>query len=98
MAIHLGLSTVTKCPEFELEQSESDRLAKAAEGVARHYNIEASEKALAWTNLTVVAFSMYTPRIVALKLRFAMDREERRMKAEAQNPMGATVHPLRPGA
>jgi hypothetical protein len=101
MAVHLGLATVSRQPELELEKDESDKLARAAEGVARHYNIEASEKALAWTNLIVVGFSLYTPRMLAIKIRWTMDREEalRRQEAQATASIvgGATVHPLRTG-
>lgn len=96
----MGLSAVTKCPELELDKDDCDKLARASEGVARHYNVEASEKALAWTNLVVVGFTTYAPRFFAMKLRWAMEKDEKTQRAEteARNNFGATVMPLRPGA
>lgn len=85
MAIHLGISALTKTPEIELEKSESDRLAQASVDVAKHYNIEASEKALAWTNLAVVGFSTYGPRVFAMRMRWEIERNEKIVEREAKN-------------
>lgn len=95
MAIHLGLATIVKTPELELEKEESDKLAAAAVNVAGFYNIEASEKALAWTNLAVVGFMTYGPRVFAMRLRWQTERDEAATAREARNAASIVAPHLR---
>jgi hypothetical protein len=92
MAIHLGIATLVKQPELELEEQEARKLSAAAVGVAKHYNIEASEKALAWTNLAVVGFSTYGPRVFAMRMRWETEKKEREDAERAKVGANLTGH------
>lgn len=63
------LAGITKTPEFALEEYEAQKLAEAGANVAKHYNITASDKALAWTNLAFCMGSVYGARIAAIGMR-----------------------------
>lgn len=67
LAVHLGLATVTRRPELAVSQDEARALAEAAERVARHYDIAASQKALDWAALGLVSLTIYVPRIMAIR-------------------------------
>jgi hypothetical protein len=66
LSIHLALSIKLAAPEFELTPDEAERLAKAAQEVARHYPLIASPKAQAWAQLGLVAGMIYVPRGIAV--------------------------------
>jgi hypothetical protein len=95
MAIHLGIASVTSTPEIELEKEESDKLAAASVAVASHYNIEASEKALAWTNLCVVGFLTYGPRVFAIRIRKQTAAEDAAREQTARDHASVTGGPVR---
>jgi hypothetical protein len=65
--IHTALSAAV--PELELDEKEARSLALASTNVMRHYNIEQSEKAIAWTGLIGVLATVYGPRAFAIRLR-----------------------------
>ena len=63
---HLMLATLLSVPELELTQAESETLADAVKQVTSFYDFEASEKAIAWTNLMTALGTIYGPRIVVI--------------------------------
>lgn len=67
--MHSVLAHVTNSPELFIAPEEGDALAKAAQNVMRHYNVEASQKAIDWAALGMVAIGIYAPRIVAIAAR-----------------------------
>jgi len=76
---------VSKCPELEISDDEAEKLAKASVAVAKLYDVKASEKALAWTNLVGIAGTVYVSRAIAISAR---------LKAEKMERAGSNVHPL----
>jgi hypothetical protein len=80
------LAGVTQTPELLLDQDEAKRLAHASASVAAFYNVEASAKALAWTNLAMTAGAIYGTRLLAIRMRTKSEQPQR----------SATVTEIRP--
>ena len=81
MAIHTGLSVITKAPEFELTREEAHKIAEAGTRVSRHYNMQATAKSIDIANLAIVLGTAYGSRFMAMRMRREMERAERRNKA-----------------
>jgi hypothetical protein len=77
LAVHSALAALTTVREFELEEDEARKLSNASKEVLRYYPIGMSDKALAWTNLAVVACGIYGTRIMAYSVRRAAERRAR---------------------
>lgn len=91
LAVHLGLSGLTKHPEFALQPEEAKALAEAGARVARHYDFVQTQKAMDWAALGMVAASLYGPRLMAVAMQ---PRTPRRPPPAAPNgviPTGAVV-------
>jgi hypothetical protein len=84
--IHALLSATLQIPELALDKSEGDALAKALANLQRFYNIQVTEKALAWSNLAMTLATVYGTRLGAIAARKAADKRPK--------PAGATI--LRP--
>lgn len=81
------LSKLSKVPEFELDEEESEKLAKAAMSVAEEYDqvVVLDPKTIAWMNLAKVIGQLAIPRIAAAKIRKSRER------ATKHHTGGATV-------
>lgn len=77
-SIHAMGASFLKTPELMIDQSEAALLAGAVVEVSKHYEIlgGVSDKAVAWVNLAQCVGMIYGPRVVALKMRKAGDRQE----------------------
>lgn len=64
--MHFGVGILLGAPEIQLTQEEAKEFADAAVNVAKHYDIGASAKALAWTDLAMVAGSIYGVRVMQI--------------------------------
>lgn len=53
-------------PELELAPDDAERLAKAAQEVAKQYPLIASPKAQAWGQFMIVCGMVYVPRGIAI--------------------------------
>jgi len=71
------LATTLKVPELALDPREGQQLALALQNLQRFYNIQMTEKALAWSNLTMTCATIYATRAAAIGAR---------LKHEKQNP------------
>jgi hypothetical protein len=69
LAVHLGLSGLTKHPEFALSPEEAKALAEAGARVARHYDFVQTQKAMDWAALGMVAASLYGPRLMTVAIQ-----------------------------
>lgn len=78
---------MTGIPEIVIDQSEADSIAKAANNVARHYNVETTQKTLDWVSLFGALGMVYGTRFGAFMLR------KRQEKMEQQRP-AATVYQM----
>ena len=89
LSIHLGMAAILKAPEFMLDGEEAKRLAVASKNVARHYNLEGSQKAMDITALIVVALGIYGPRFAALSMR----RKDEKKSKQQETTTNVTFHP-----
>lgn len=75
---HAMLAGIAKTPELALSEEESKRMAEAAALVARHYNFNASQKALDWANLIFCMGTMYGPRAIVISARLKEEQAEKK--------------------
>jgi hypothetical protein len=68
-SLHMGMSMFLHSEVLSITEDESAQLAKALTNVTQLYDIPViGEKALAWTNLAMVAGKVYGPRYVASRI------------------------------
>jgi hypothetical protein len=97
MTAHGMLSGITRVPELQLAQAESDELAKALSTVNKYYGVEASDKTIALLNLALVGGMIYGTRFVAIRERRSQARAARRGNVRpasglsAEQPMPSPV-------
>lgn len=68
-SIHTMLSAALGMPELALSHDEANKIGKALANVQRHYDFQASEKAVDWANLAIVCASVYGPRVAVAYMR-----------------------------
>lgn len=71
------LAGIASAPELALTEDESKKMAKAAADVAKHYNFNATEKQMAWINLTLCCGSIYGSKFFAYSARSKSDVKEK---------------------
>jgi hypothetical protein len=71
------LAKLTNTAELELEPEEAARLAEAIERVDV-FPSWLSEKQQAWVNLTIVAGTIYGPRLFVIRARHAREEKEKK--------------------
>lgn len=71
VGIHAMLSAVTKVPEFVLDKQEGELLASASVDLMAQYDVQASAKAVAWSNFLGVVGMVYGTRLIAARARKA---------------------------
>ncbi len=76
------LYAVTKVEELSIDESEAKELARAAQNVARHYDVAASQKSLDWANFVGAMCMVYGTRLYAFR---------NRKRAEAARPVDGDV-------
>lgn len=64
--IHTMLAAATQVPELAINTDEANQLAKAVANVQQYYPMHINPKTLAWSNLLMVAGSVYGSRAVAI--------------------------------
>lgn len=69
LAAHELVAKTTGHPELALSAPEAQSLTKCAENVARHYGIQASQKALDWAALVMTAGGIYGLRATAISMK-----------------------------
>lgn len=72
--MHFGLGILLAAPELNLSDEEAAEFADAAVNVAKHYDVGASAKALAWTDLAMIAGSIYGARVMTIYGRVQAER------------------------
>lgn len=63
-----------RSPDIQLDKDESRQLAEAAANVARHYDLEATQKTLDWSAFITCLAMVYGTRIFAYRARRAAAR------------------------
>lgn len=79
------LAALVKTPELALRQDEAKTLGEGIAQVAQFYDVQASEKTIAWTNLSIAVAVVYGPRLVALM----GNRPSKAEKPEVEKPVPA---------
>jgi hypothetical protein len=89
------LSMQTGIAEFAVSPEEMEEFTKAAGNVARHYNVETTQKTLDWIALVGVSAHVFGTRAVAIMVRTRKDRKsgERRRPAEVRHLRPVTDPP-----
>lgn len=85
------LAAISRTPEFALSEDESKRMASAAADVAKHYNIAATEKQMAWLNLAMCGGSIYGPKFFAAKSRMRDEANSRKKPVSPAAPESQIV-------
>jgi hypothetical protein len=88
IGISVMLAMRTGIEEFSVSPDEIDAFTRAAGNVARHYNIETTQKTLDWIALVGVSAQVFGTRAFAIALKAG----ERRRERPRNGP--ATVHHL----
>lgn len=78
--VHVGLASVTKTPELELDDKEAASLAGAVANVMTEFDITPDPKIQAVLGLVTVSGMIYGPRIYLI-------RERRSAEKEAEKPL-----------
>ena len=88
--IHGMLAAATKIDALALNNTEANSLASAVVNVQQYYPMHISAKALAWSNLIMVAGSVYGSRAVTIWAEMKIKEQE------ANNPASppSNVHPI----
>lgn len=69
ISAHTILASFTKTPELALDKEEAKQVATAVANVSRHYDVQASEKAMDWTNLFMALGMVYGTRLYAIRAK-----------------------------
>lgn len=92
--IHGMLAVATGIEELSLAKEEANTLAKAVANVQQYYPMHISAKAMAWSNLVMVAGSVYGSRIVAVVVRKeTTPPENKTSNAPNRSPFNPVVIP-----
>lgn len=84
-------------PELMLDASEAQSLAIAIGAVQAHYPVNIDPKAIAWTNLIMVAGAIYGTRAVAIYARKKMEKENSaHVIGPTETPRGNNGAPFNP--
>lgn len=80
--VHLGLSSVSKCPELKLDASESEALAKATANVLAQFDVTPDPKVTAVVGLVTTAGTIYGPRAFLIRTRKAEEKESKKSSGD----------------
>jgi hypothetical protein len=72
-------------PELEIAESEAQQLGDAVKRVGDHYDVKATEKSLAWTNLMTVLAMVYGTRMFAYRARKADEKKSSKQNVQTPN-------------
>ena len=73
---------VLSAPELQIDNGEAKLLAEAVNAVQEHYNFEASETAIIWTNLIGAVIAVYGPRAMVIAARKSKERQQAKKRQE----------------
>jgi hypothetical protein len=83
--MHLMMASFLKIEELSLSDVEARKLAKAMQRVAELYDIEATERTIAWVNLITCMGGIYGTRAFAYSMRKKREAEEAKRKQQQDN-------------
>jgi hypothetical protein len=87
VGLHAIFAERLATPELELTEDEGEKFMKSAQHVLRHYSVETTQKTMDTIAFMGCVAGIYGPRIVAIRMRKAAEREE----AERMRNPGASV-------
>ena len=68
------LAVLTKVPELMLAKDDAKQLAVGICNVSRHYNVQAAQKTIDWTNLMMVAGTIYGAKLMLARQRIQQQK------------------------
>lgn len=103
LSVHVMAAAFLKCPEFELDEQESKKLASSIREVSKFYPITLDPKRLALIELGTMAAMIYGTRGVAIYKRLTAEPKKETPRKEptpisktASAPLPKTTVPSRP--
>lgn len=84
LSVHSMLAVLTRVPEFELDKDDANKLAQASVNVGRHYNLEAAQKTVDWTNLAMIVAQIYGAKLLMYRMRRVEKRKPSNVSGEDQ--------------
>jgi len=63
------LAVLARVPELELDKDDAEKLARGITNVGRHYELQAAQKTIDWTNLAMVAATIYGAKLMLIRHR-----------------------------
>lgn len=93
LQIHAGLSQALKSPELALYDAEAENLGAAIVHLSSQYGGKIDPKAEAWLRMTIVAASVYAPRMIQMRERQAKENREKRTPRAPTGPV-EVPHPF----
>jgi hypothetical protein len=94
--IHSLLAVTLSAPELAWKDDEAKIVAENMVAVSRHYDIQASQKAIDWGNLVIALGTVYGRKVVPMAMRKSREATAAR-KARMANA-GFTASPMSPAA
>jgi hypothetical protein len=92
--IHSLLAVSLSAPELAWKDEEAKIVAENLVAVSRHYDIQASQKAIDWGNLVVALGTVYSRKVIPFAIRRSREATAARKAAPAN--AGFTASPLSP--
>lgn len=87
MQVHAGLAVATKSPELMIDADSAENLGAALVHLSAQYGGKMTPKQEAWLRLTIVAASIYGPRVMKIRERQQKEAEEKKPKNQSMNAM-----------
>jgi len=76
--IHIGIASISKCPEMALDDSEAQNLANATTNVLKEFDYIPDPKIVAISGLVSTAAIIYGPRYYLIKTRVSGEKKEKK--------------------
>jgi hypothetical protein len=92
--IHSLLAVSLSAPELAWKDEEAKIVAENLVAVSRHYDIQASQKAIDWGNLIVALGTVYSKKVIPFAVR--RSRETTAARKAASSSAGFTASPMSP--
>jgi hypothetical protein len=90
LSVHMMGAELLKVPELELDRGEAKKLADAIAEVNKYYGVQVDPKKMAIINLGVVGVTIYGSRILALRMRKKIERDQHRGATPINEPRKET--------
>ena len=95
--LHSMLAIMLSAPQWELSEEEAKHVSKSYEAVAQFYDMQASQKSIAWGNLAMTLMIVYGSRIGSTIALNKAKRQEAKANNPKATPTVVVQHPKQAG-